>query len=403
MNRSPLLMKLLLLPVAAWLPVLAPGRLGAEVPRVQAAAYYFPCWHRVPGQVGESFGEWAALETAKPRFSGHEQPKQPLWGMQDESDPAVMAQKIDAAADHGLSAFVFCWYYYSGSGSYLDAALNAGYRHAVNRTRLPYALMWANADVPTQPPRRGSLGREDFEAMGDLLVKEHFRDPHYWRPDGRCYFSIYQPLTFIRGLGGEAAARAALDALRVKARAAGAGELHVNLIDLQLQSLPNSMQPLLDLGADSITSYCWAQDAATERRMREPTADYAEIRDTYFGTWDRWWSRSRVHLPNVTMGWDPTPRLAAGLPHTGKAGYPDTAVLTGGTPERFESALRMARERATRLPTGMRIVTLYAWNEWTEGGYLEPEARHGMAYLEAVKRVFAPAADSLSKDKLPSR
>ena len=34
------------------------------------------------------------------------------------------------------------------------------------------------------------------------------------------------------------------------------------------------------------------------------------------------------------------------------------------------------------------VVTLYAWNEWTEGGYLEPDTTHGMGYLEAIKRVF---------------
>jgi hypothetical protein len=34
-------------------------------------------------------------------------------------------------------------------------------------------------------------------------------------------------------------------------------------------------------------------------------------------------------------------------------------------------------------------VTIYAWNEWTEGGNLEPDTVHKMAYLDAVRDVFS--------------
>jgi hypothetical protein len=192
-----------------------------------AAAYYFPNWHRQPGQAGEAFGEWPNVARATPRFGGHLQPKHPVWGIEDEADPNVMAKKIATATDHGLSAFIFCWYYHE-QGPYLDRALNEGYLEAPNKGRLPFALMWANHDVSRD--RKGAVNRAVFDRMTDLLVTRYFKDPAYWRVYGRCYFSIYQPMTFISGLGGPEPARAALDALRAATRAAGLGELHLNLI-----------------------------------------------------------------------------------------------------------------------------------------------------------------------------
>jgi hypothetical protein len=365
----------------------------------QAVAYYFPNWHRQEGQTGLNFAEWGFIPRAKPRFEGHQQPKHPVWGIEDEADPVVMAKKISTAADHGLSAFLFCWYYHE-QGGYLDRALNEGYLRAPNKMRLPFALMWANHDVGTQPFRKGAVTREVFDRMIDLLIVRYFKDPAYWRIGGRCYFSIYQPMTFIQGMGGIAEARAALDAFRKRAAVAGCGELHLNLIDFELSKQPDAMKPVRELGADSVTSYVWIHDPTAWAALKFPSTDYEPVRSAYFTNWDKWWGRTGQHFPNVTMGWDPTPRLRPDQPHTGKM-YPDTAVMTGNTPERFKSALQDAKTRADKLPEGRRIVTLYAWNEWTEGGYLEPEGTTGMKYLEAVREVFGAIDASQKPESKP--
>lgn len=52
---------------------------------------------------------WRLVKAAQPRFEGHLQPNVPLWGMQSDNDPTVMAQKIDAASSHGVDHFLFDW------------------------------------------------------------------------------------------------------------------------------------------------------------------------------------------------------------------------------------------------------------------------------------------------------
>ena len=84
---------------------------------IQTAAYYFPNYHVDPRNEkihGTGWTEWELMKHATPRFPGHDQPKVPLWGYEDEADPVAMAKIMDAAADHGIDAFVFDWYWYEG-------------------------------------------------------------------------------------------------------------------------------------------------------------------------------------------------------------------------------------------------------------------------------------------------
>jgi hypothetical protein len=106
------------------------------------AAYYFGNYHVDPKNEaahGPGWTEWRLIQDAKPRFAGHAQPKVPLWGYEDESDPAVFERKIEAASKAGLSAFIFDWYWYN-DGPFLEAALEKGYLGAKNRGDLKFAI-----------------------------------------------------------------------------------------------------------------------------------------------------------------------------------------------------------------------------------------------------------------------
>ena len=369
----------------------------------QLAVYYFPQYHPDPRNDawhGAGWTEWELVKRATPRFAGHQQPKVPLWGYLDESRPEVMEQKIAAAADHGLTAFIYDWYWYE-DGAFLNRCLERGHLAARNSDRLKFALMWANHDwIDIHPAKRSSLyqtlvkgtvSSKAFHAATEHIIKTYFSHPSYWRVAGGLYFSIYELMTLVRGLGSVAETREALDDFRARTRAAGLGELHLNAVVWGKQVLPGE-ETIVDvndllarLGFDSITSYVWVHHVPL---ASFPETPYAQVAERSAEDWERFTAGYKLpYYPNVTMGWDSSPRTVQSDVFD-NVGYPFTPVLSGNTPEAFRRSLLRARAFLDKGSTKQKILTLNAWNEWTEGSYLEPDTVHGMSYLEAIRDVF---------------
>ena len=310
---------------------------------------------------GQDWSEWELVKAARPRFPGHHQPNVPLWGYADESDPKVMEQKIAAAADHGVDAFIFDWYYYN-DGPFLDRPIDSGFLKARNNARLKFALMWANHDwQEIQPYKLGSkreilypgvVTPESFDKICDHVIRSYFKHPSYWRIDGKPYFSFYDLTKLMEGFGSVEATRAALDKFRATAIAAGLPGLHLNAVVwghavLPVEKVPaDPVQLVKDLGFDSVTSYVWIHHVALPKLQ----TDYNEVRDAYFRYWNEATRKFDVpYYPNVTMGWDSSPR-AHQDDEFGNFGYPFTNTIAGNTPERFQEALAMTNAGSWQSP-----------------------------------------------------
>jgi hypothetical protein len=200
-------------------------------------------------------------------------------------------------------------------------------------------------------------------------------------------------MTLVKELGGIDQTRAALDRFRARTKAAGFPDLHLNAVAWGLKPPPDhpTVKTAVDmvraLGVDSVTSYCWLHHVHPDQF---PTTDYAKLAVKSAAVWEQLRHELPVpYFPNVSMGWDSTPRTEQNVEF--KSGtYPYTPVITGNTPKQFRKALERARAFISETKHSPQVVTLNAWNEWTEGSYLEPDTVNRMGYLNAVCAVFPP-------------
>ena len=371
---------------------------------IQVAAYYFPEYHpdaRNDAWHGKGWTEWELMKLAQPRFDGHRQPKVPAWGYFDESDPEWAAREIDLAADSGLDAFIYDWYYYE-DGPFLEGGLEKGFLNAPNRERMKFALMWANHDWLDIHPAKasspapllasGRVSREAFDRATDYVIEHYFSQPNYWTIDGEPYFSIYEIGTLIDGLGGFAETRDALEGFRARTIAAGFTGLHLNCVVFGMKVLPSETgvaQPEIvvpELGFTSVGSYVWVHYHYPDWDGF-PLGSYVKAAERNYDVWQELSAlHSLPYHPNVTMGWDPSPRTTQSDAFEPR-GYTFTAILEDD-PVVFRQALEKAKAFVSREECAQKIVTINAWNEWTEGSYLLPDTAHGTAYTDAIREVF---------------
>jgi len=373
------------------------------------ASYYFPNYHedaRNAELLGDGWTEWELVKAARPRFPDHHQPNVPAWGYTDEANPAQMVQKIDAAADHGIDAFIFDWYYYD-DGLFLERGIEEGFFGAKNNHRIKFGLMWANHDwinihpadsatlLSEEGPELlypGTITPETWERMTDYIIETYFKHPSYWLVDGSPYFSVYDLTKLVRSFGSLQATVNAIEQFHHKVSDVGFKGLHMNAVVWGRTILPSEeiieiedMNAFLeDLGFTSVTSYVWIHHV----RLDFPTHPYTEVQDRYFDYANKFAeSIDLPYYPNVTMGWDSSPRANQNDRFT-NLGYPFMGTISENTPENFKKAMVQVRDYLDQHPGAQNIFNINCWNEWTEGSYLEPDTINGMAYLQAIKEVF---------------
>lgn len=361
------------------------------------AAYLYPAYAygdpRLRPFWPEGFGEWETVMTMQKRNPGHYWDRKPLWGPVNEADPAVMEMEIEQATRHGVNVFIFDWYWFDGR-PFMETTLTDGFLKAPNKDKMKFYLMWANHNVENYWDTRiskyggeniiwrGGVDRDEFEKVCKRNIEMFFKQPNYYKIDGKPVFMIYEVTTFIEGIGGVDAAIDALKWFRKEVKKAGFPDLELQFtmwnsqfnysgVDAAKASTESPRDAFIRrLGFNSMSHYQFCHFANVDQ-------DYEKVLEEVYPEWDRLEKEFTIpYYPHISIGWDNSPRTG------------ESAVTRENTPERFEGALRKAKAWVDARPDLHPLITINSWNEWTETSYLEPDNVYGYGYLEAVKKVF---------------
>ena len=354
------------------------------------AAYIWPSYHYEPRMEKywpEKDGEWYTVRRGTPRFLGHEMPRLPLLGYQDEADVEVMRQHVELGARHGVNTFIMDWYWYDKAPCF-ERQLNDGLIPALKGTDSKFYLMWANHDADTlwdmHTDERELIwdGKVDscvFESMMERVIDKYFNLDSYYCIDGKPVFSVFSPSNLIVGLGGVTKTKSALNWLRKRIKEKGFPGVHLQFITgkgtgtestAKLQEIPHE-KLAVELNIDSGTGYQFAIDAEFAE------GNYANWANAAIEKWSDYEKENSTFFPHVSIGWDNTQRNPS-----------ITSTVINSTPFAFKACLYKAKKYVDIHPEQVPLITINSWNEWTEGSYLLPDMQWGYAYLEVVKKVF---------------
>lgn len=359
------------------------------------AAYIWPSCHH-DARFGDMLwpdkeGEWEIIKKGTQRFEGHYQPKVPLWGYEPDDSPQVMEKWIDAATDHGVNTFIFDWYWF-GEGPFLESSLNNGFLKAKNNEKMKFYVMWANHDVKrnywnvhkykddTSLLWDGAVDWKNFKIIVERVITKYFSQPNYFKINGEPVFLLYNIKNLLEGLGGIDEAAKAIKYLREETVKAGYPGLHLQVIGNGGPS-ESLLTDIEKLGANSVTKYNWGGPHPEDYIV------WAEEAMARRKAWDE--ALDIPFYPNVSIGWDDTPRFPA-------KGMKDI-VHYNKTPEAFAAYLEKAKKYCDEHPDQAKLITIFSWNEWIEGGYLLPDVKYGFQYLQQVKKVMSGQYDHYTK------
>lgn len=361
--------------------------------KIDVIAFYLPQYHPIPENdkwYGPGFTEWTNVGKAKPLFRNHYQPIVPAdLGYYDLRLSEVRKRQTELAKEAGVSAFCYYHYWFGNGRQLLEMPLQEVVKS--KDIDLPFCLCWANhtwykkmwssehnmldmqAIMPQEYP-----GPEDWD-MHFYAMLETFRDPRYYRIDGKMVFVLYHAADIpdvdqYMQRWQELAQKEGLGEFCFMSYIDDVADLNNPVHDLCEQKVLCCKSNLSSVGGTPMMRKLYRfSKVVLSRILHIPLGvyNYDRIRPKLLDPSFSDENMAPVLIPN----WDNTARRAMGA-----------LVLHKATPENFykhcKDVLAMIGHKSKK------VVFIKSWNEWGEGNYMEPCLKYGHGYLDALKKAL---------------
>lgn len=342
--------------------------------------FYLPQYHVIPENNdwwGEGFTEWSRVRNAWPLFENHHQPRTPLQ-YYDLSDVEVMKEQANVAKKFGI--YGFCYYHYWFAGKkLLEKPLEQ--MLATKDVNMPFCLCWANEKWTRAWEGKSKEILIDQHYGGEDEWNDHvnylipfFNDPRYIRIKGRPVFLIYRTESY-RYFDRM------IDFWNSKMKERGLNELYIAEMLTSFQKMP------VCLKSDAVVEFEPMFTIGSSKSLRSKIRNYTRKRLSFLFRrsyrvfdYDRVWKRiarrkKKYGKKDIFLGaftdWDNTPRF-----------LDKASVFKNVTVKKFQYYLKKQADKSTS-----EFLFINAWNEWSEGAYLEPDTKNGYDFLESVKNI----------------
>lgn len=363
-------------------------------------SFYLPQFHSFPENDrwwGEGFTEWVNVKNAKPLFEGHNQPREPLNNnYYNLLDVHTLKWQSEIAKKYGI--YGFCYYHYWFDGKMLmEKPMELMLSN--KDINLPFCICWANENWTKAWAKKSKEvlisqtygDRSDWEKHFDYLYK-FFKDERYITIDGKPVIIIYRP-EIIPTLPEM------IDLWKNRAKEKGLKGLCIMYQQVFYNHKTEPTGYLFDYGVEYEPGYVVHQMQRKNftvirskilheivHKLHLPQTLASTIHYNYDEVWKNILNvvpRDEKMIPGAYVNWDNTPRYKNGA-----------SVHVGFSVEKFEKYLTKQIMRARNV-YHKDMIFMFAWNEWGEGGYLEPDKTNGYGALKAIKNAL------LATDEFP--